>query len=78
MELEADLMTYENSNKTASINHWDYFSPESKMIIRGILRREFQNEKAMFKGKKWEDFESYDSELLFTLLKKFAPEASGK
>ena len=78
MELEADLITYENSNKSTSINHWDYFSPESKWIIRGILRREHHNEKSIFKGKQWKDFESYDREFLFSLLKRFAPEASGK
>ena len=78
MELEADLITYENSNKSASINHWDYFSPESKLIVKGILRREHQSDKSMFRKQKWEDFEVFDREFLFSLLKRFAPEALGK
>ena len=78
MELEADLITYENSNKSASIHHWDYFSPESKLIVKGILRREHQSDKSVFRKQKWEDFEVFDREFLFSLLKRFTPEASGK
>jgi len=78
MELESDLMNYENSQKSANVNHWDYFTIEAKAMVKSILRRAYQRDAIHFEKQLWENYESFDRTFLFNLLKRFAPEASGK
>jgi hypothetical protein len=78
MALESDLMNYENSQKSANVNHWDYFTLEAKAMVKSILRRAYQRDAIHFEKQLWENYESFDRTFLFNLLKRFAPEASGK
>jgi len=48
MALESDLMNYENSQKSANVNHWDYFTLEAKAMVKSILRRAYQRDAIHF------------------------------
>jgi hypothetical protein len=48
MELESDLMNYENSQKSAIVNHWDYFTIEAKAMVKSILGRAYQRDAIHF------------------------------
>lgn len=73
MELESDLMNYENSQNSADENHWDYFTTETKFLAISILRRTYQRDAIDFEKQVWENHESFDRTFLFNLLKRFYP-----
>ena len=77
MELESDLMNYENSQKSANENHWDYFTTETKSLVISILKLTYQRDAIDSEKRVWKNHESFDRTFLFNLLKGFNPDACG-
>jgi len=77
-ELEENIVSFENSNESANVNHWTYFKEVNKEMIATNLRRAFKKDKSIFEKRKPSEYESWDREFLFKILKRIAPQASGQ
>ena len=72
-ELEENIMSFGNSNKSANVNHWTYFTEVMKEMVATNLRRAYKRDKSIFEKRKPTDYESWDK-----VLKRIAPQASGQ
>ena len=72
-ELEENIMSFENSNESANVNHWTYFTEVTKEMVATNLRRAYKRDKSIFEKRKPTDYESWDK-----VLKRIAPQASGQ
>ena len=77
-ELEENIISFENSNEAANVNHWTYFTEVTKEMVATNLRRAYKKDKSIFEKRKPSDYESWEREFLFKVLKRIAPQASGQ
>jgi hypothetical protein len=71
-------MSFENSNESANVNHWTYFTEVTKEMVATNLRRAYKRDKLIFEKRKPTDYESWDRDFLFKVLKRIASQASGQ
>ena len=64
-ELEENIMSFGNSNESANVNHWTYFTEVMKEMVATNLRRAYKRDKLIFKKRKPTDYESRDLESFF-------------
>ena len=50
-ELEENIMSFENSNESANVNHWTYFTEVTNEMVATNLRRVYKRDKSIFEKK---------------------------